>query len=139
MKAQQTKVIPKLFVLQIATVSNKLWNLCLSHHPSHGSLGITFTGGWTQFVTHNRIVKGDILVFSKLTADLLKFRVYMFNCKGLLIGALPQSAPLMTRHDADTEEEEDLVMPHTNRLVPPLHQNKLLNNKLVVSSSIGLG
>ena len=79
MKAQETKVIPKLVVLQIAIVSNKSWNLRLSHCPSHGPFDFTFTSGWRRFVTHNRIVKGDILVFSKLTADLSKFRVYMFN------------------------------------------------------------
>ena len=139
MKAQQTKVIPKLVILQIAIVSNKSWNLCLSHRPSHGLLDFTFTSGWTQFVIHNRIVKDDILVFSKLTVDLSKFRLYMFNCEGLPIGALPRSALLMTCHDVHVEEEKDLVMPGTSKLVRPLHQKKLLNNKFVVSSSIGLG
>ena len=84
-------------------------------------------------------MKGDTLVFSKLTVDLSKFKMYMFKCKGLPIDALPQSASLTTGHDADAEEEEDLVMPYTSRLVPLLHQKNLLNNKLVVSSSIGLG
>ena len=51
------------------------------------------------------------MVFSKLTADLSKFMVYVFNSEGLLIDALPQSPPLTTRHDADAEKE-DLVMPH---------------------------
>ena len=104
-----------------------------------GLLDFTFTSGWIQFVTYNCIVKGDILIFSKLIADLSKFRVYMFNCEGLPIGAFPQSAPLTTCHDVDVEKEKDLVMFRTSRLVPPLHQKKLLNNKLVVSSSIGLG
>ena len=139
MKAQQTKVIPKLVVLQIAIVSNKPWNLRLFYCSSHGPLDFTFTSGWTQFVTYNRIVKGDILVFSKLTADLSNVRVYMFNCQRLPIGALPRSPSSTTRHDIDVEEEKDLVMPHTSKLITPLHQKKLLNNKLVVSSSIGLG
>ena len=72
-------------------------------------------------------MKGDILVFSKLTVDLSKFMVYMFNSEGLPIDALPQSPPSTTRRNVDAEEE-DLVMPCTSRLVPPLHQKKLLNN-----------
>ena len=36
-----------------------------------------------KFVTHNRIVCGDILVFSKLTANMSKFQVYVFDYKGL--------------------------------------------------------
>ena len=126
MKAQQTKVIAKLVVLQVATGSNKLWNLCLSCHPSHGPLDFTFTSGWIQFVTDNRIVKGDILVFSKLTIDLSKFMVYVFNSEGLPIDALLRSPPSTTRHDVDAKEK-DLVMPYTSRLVPPLHQKKLNN------------
>ena len=108
MKAQQMKVIVKLVVLQVATVSNKLWNLHLSHCPSHGLLDFTFTSTWAQFVTDNRVLKGDILVFPKL-----KFMVYVFNFEGLSIDALPRSPPSMTCHDVDAEEE-DLVMPHTS-------------------------
>ena len=115
-----------LVVLQIAIVGNKLWNLHLSHRPSHGPFDFTFTTGWRQFVTHNRIVKGDILVFSKLTADLSKFRVYMFDSQGLPCScALPQSPPSTIRHDRDVVEEGDLVMPRTSRLVPPLHYTNL--------------
>ena len=47
MKAQQTKVIAKLVVLQVATVCNKLWNLCLSRRPFYGPMDFTFTSGWT--------------------------------------------------------------------------------------------
>ena len=97
--------------------------------PSHGPLDFTFSSGWTEFVTHNRIVKGDILVFSKLTANLLKFRVYMFNFKKLPIDALPQTYPSMTRHDVDAEEE-DLMMPCISRLVPPLHQKKVVKQQI---------
>ena len=66
-----------------------------------------------------------MLVFSKLTVDMSKFMVYIFNFVGLPIDALPQSPPSTTHHDADVEED-DLVMPNTNRLVLPLHQKKLL-------------
>ena len=72
-------------------------------------------------------MKGDVLVFSKLTANLSKFMMYVFNLEGLPFDALPQSPPSTTRQDANVEEK-DLVMSHTSRLVPPLHQKNLLNN-----------
>ena len=83
MKAQQTKVIPKCVVFRIGIVSHMWWKLWLSNNPSRGPFGFTFTAGWIQFVTHNCIVCGDILVFSKLTANMLKFQVYVFDYEGL--------------------------------------------------------
>ena len=83
MKAQQTKVIPKCVVLQIEPVSHMWWKLRLSNSPSRGPFSFTFTAAWIQFVTHNRIVCGDILVFSKLMANMLKFQVYVFDYEGL--------------------------------------------------------
>ena len=83
MKAQRTKVIPKCVVLQIEPVSHMWWKLCLSNSPLRGPFNFTFTVAWIQFVTHNRIVCGDILVFSKLTANMSKFQVYVFDYKGL--------------------------------------------------------
>ena len=85
MKAQRTKVIPKCVVLRIGTVSHMSWKLWLSNSPSRGPFNFTFTAGWIQFVTHNCIVGGDILVFSKLTANMSKFQVYVFDYKGLPI------------------------------------------------------
>ena len=85
MKAQQTKVIPKCVVLQIEPVSHMWWKLRLSNSLSCGPFNFTFTAAWIQFVTHNRIVCGDILVFSKLTANMSKFQVYVFNYEGLLV------------------------------------------------------
>ena len=59
------------------------WKLRLSNSPSHGPFIFTFIAGWIQFVTHNRVVCGDILVFSKLTANMSKFQVYIFDYEGL--------------------------------------------------------
>ena len=92
MKAQQTKVIPKCVFHWIGIVSNKSWKLRLSHSLSHGLLGFTFTSGWIQFVTHNRIVEGDILVFSKLMVNMSKFQMYVFDYEGLPITAHLRSA-----------------------------------------------
>ena len=83
MKAQRTKVIPKCVVLRIKPVSHMWWKLCLSNSPSCGPFNFTFTAAWIQFVTHNRIVCGDILVFSKLTANMSKIQVYVFDYEGL--------------------------------------------------------
>ena len=84
MKAQRTKVIPKCVVLRISIVSHMWWKLRLSNSPSQrGPFGFTFTVGWIQFVTHNCIVCGDILFFSKLMANMSKFQVYVFDYKGL--------------------------------------------------------
>ena len=85
MKAQRTKVIPKCVVLRIEQVSHIRWKLRLSNNPSHGLFSFTFTTTWIQFVTHNCIVCGDILVFYKLMANMLKFQVYVFDYKGLLV------------------------------------------------------
>ena len=46
-------------------------------------MSYTFTAGWIQFVTHYRIVCGDILVFSKLTANMSKLQVHVFDYEGL--------------------------------------------------------
>ena len=59
------------------------WKLRLSNSPSRELLNFTFTVAWIQFVIHNRIVCGNILVFFKLTANMLKFQVYVFDYKGL--------------------------------------------------------
>ena len=45
MKAQQMKVIAKLVVLQVATMSNKLWNQRLSRCPSHGPVDLLSSMG----------------------------------------------------------------------------------------------
>ena len=79
MKTQRTRVIPKCVLLRIGTVSHMWWKLQLSNSPSRGPFNFTFTAGWIQFITHNRIVCGDILVFSKLTANLSKFQVHVFD------------------------------------------------------------
>ena len=83
MKAQRTKVIPKCVVLRIEPVSHMWWKLRLSNSPSREPFNFTFTAAWIQFVTHNRIVCRDILVFSKLMANMLKFQVYVFDYEGL--------------------------------------------------------
>ena len=82
-RAQRTKAIPKCVLLQIGTVSHMWWKLRLSNSPSRGLFSFTFTVGWIQFVTHNRIVCRDILVFSKLTAKMSKFQVHVFDYEGL--------------------------------------------------------
>ena len=83
MKAQQTKVIPKCVLLQIEPMNHMWWKLRLSNSPSRGRFNFTFTAVWIQFVIHNRILCGDILVFSKLTANISKFQVYVFDYEGL--------------------------------------------------------
>ena len=85
MKAQRTKVIPKCVVLRIEPVSHMWWKLRLSNSPSREPLNFTFTTAWVQFVTHNCIVCGDILVFSKLMANMSKFQVYVFDYEGLRV------------------------------------------------------
>ena len=67
----------------IEPVSHMWWKLCLSNNPSRGRFNFTFIAAWTQFVTDNRILCGDILVFSKLTANMSKFQVYVFGYEGL--------------------------------------------------------
>ena len=59
------------------------WKLHLSNSPSREPFNFTFTATWVQFVTHNRVVYGDILVFSKLMANMSKFQVYVFDYEGL--------------------------------------------------------
>ena len=83
MKAQRAKVIPKCIVLRIEPVSHMWWKLGLSNSPSRELFNFTFTAAQIQFVTHNCIVCGDILVFSKLTANMSKFQVYVFDYEGL--------------------------------------------------------
>ena len=156
MKAQPTSVIPKRVVLRVGTVSHISWKLRLSNSPSRGPFNFTFTGGWIQFVTHYRIAKGDILVFSKLTANMSKFQVYVFDYEGLpvtrrvtrrirsdlmhasrtRVKVSRESPPSTTRHGADVEAEDSLVMPHTTNLVPPSFQKTLLKSKLMVSSLV---
>ena len=85
MKAQRTKVIPKCVLLRIEPVSHMWWKQCLSNSPSRGPFNFTFTAAWIQFVTHNHILCSDILVFSKLTANMSKFQVYVFDYEGLLV------------------------------------------------------
>ena len=64
MKAQRTKIIPKCVVLRIEPVSHMWWKLRLSNSPLREPFNFTFTAAWVQFVTHNDIVCGDILVLS---------------------------------------------------------------------------
>ena len=61
------------------------WKLRLSNNPSCEPFNFTFTAAWVQFVTHNLIVCGDILVFSKLMANMSKFQVYIFDYEGLSV------------------------------------------------------
>ena len=83
MKAQRTKVIPKYVDLRIEPVSHMWWKLRLSNSPSREPFNFTFPAASIQFVIHNCIVCGDILVFSKLTANMSKFQVYVFDYEGL--------------------------------------------------------
>ena len=71
--------------IRIEPVSHMWWKLRLSNSPSREPFNFTFTAAWIQFVTHNRIVCGDILVFSKLTANMSKFQVYVFDYEGLSV------------------------------------------------------
>ena len=79
MKAQRTKIIPKYVDLRIELVSHMWWKLRLFKSPSRKLFNFTFPAASIQFATHNCIVCGDILVFSKLTANMSKFQVYLFD------------------------------------------------------------
>ena len=79
MKAQQTKIIPKYVDLRIELVSHMWWKLRLFKSPSRKPFNFTFPAASIQFVTHNCIVCDDILVFSKLMANMSKFQVYVFD------------------------------------------------------------
>ena len=106
MKAQRTKVIPKCVVLRIKPVSHIWWKLWLSNSPSRGPFNFTFTAAWIQFVTHNCIVCGDILVFSKLTANMSKFQMYVFNYKGLPVTRrLPSSLMHASRTEVKVSQQ----------------------------------